>query len=51
MLGDKEDDGILIELDLAIKWGREKASGAPKETGTKVFMAIGMLYGEEQFHT
>ena len=42
-----EDDGFLIDLDLAIKIDRENASGAPSKTGTKVFMAIGALYGDE----
>ncbi|KAF2105229.1 hypothetical protein BDV96DRAFT_592870 [Lophiotrema nucula] len=46
MLTMAEDDGFLIDLDLAIKIDREKASGAPSKTGTKVFMAIGALYGE-----
>ena len=47
MLSEAEDDGFLIDLDLAVKTDREKASGAPSKTGTKVFMAIGALYGEE----
>ena len=47
MLKDAEDDGFLIDLDLAIKIDRARASGAPSKTGTKVFMAIGTLYGEE----
>ncbi|KAF1996945.1 serine/threonine-protein kinase Sgk2 [Amniculicola lignicola CBS 123094] len=42
-----EDDGFLIDLDLAIKIDRENASGALSKTGTKVFMAIGALYGED----
>ncbi|KAJ8071763.1 hypothetical protein OCU04_002079 [Sclerotinia nivalis] len=46
MLNEAEDDGFLIDLDLAVKINREKASGAPSKTGTKVFMAIGVLYGE-----
>ncbi|KAL0253377.1 hypothetical protein SLS55_010354 [Diplodia seriata] len=46
MLNGAEDDGFLIDLDLAIKMDREEASGAPSKTGTKVFMAIGPLYGE-----
>lgn len=41
MLNDAEDDGFLIDLDLAIRFSREEASGAPNKTGTKVFMAIG----------
>ncbi|OCL08995.1 hypothetical protein AOQ84DRAFT_363643 [Glonium stellatum] len=47
MLNEAEDDGFLINLDLAVKIDREKASGAPSKTGTKVFMAIGALYGED----
>lgn len=46
MLNTAEDDGFLIDLDLAIKIDRENASGAPSKTGTKVFMAIGALYNE-----
>jgi hypothetical protein len=37
MLNMAEDDGFLIDLDLAIKLDRENASGAPSKTGTKVF--------------
>lgn len=47
MLNEAEDDGFLIDLDLAVKTDRKKASGAPSKTGTKVFMAIGALYGED----
>ena len=47
MLNMAEDDGFLIDLDLAVKIDRNSASGAPSKTGTKVFMAIGALYGEE----
>ncbi|KAF2817567.1 uncharacterized protein BDZ99DRAFT_373500 [Mytilinidion resinicola] len=46
MLEKDEDDGFLIDLDLAIEMDRKEASGAPSKTGTKVFMAIGALYGE-----
>lgn len=46
LLTEKEDDGFLIDLDLAIKTSDGQASGAPSKTGTKVFMAIGALYGE-----
>ena len=46
MLTEDEDDGFLIDLDLAVKMSNEKASGAPSKTGTKIFMAIGALYGE-----
>lgn len=47
MLNMAEDDGFLIDLDLAIKIDRNSASGAPSKTGTKVFMAVGALYGED----
>jgi hypothetical protein len=47
MLNMAEDDRFLIDLDLAIKIDRENASGAPSKTGTKVFMAIGALHGED----
>ncbi|KAH7025329.1 hypothetical protein B0J12DRAFT_686493 [Macrophomina phaseolina] len=47
LLNEAEDDGFLIDLDLAIKTDRKDASGAPNRTGTKVFMAIGALYGED----
>lgn len=50
MLNMAEDDGFLIDLDLAIKIDRSSASGAPSKTGTKVFMAIGALYGEEHHY-
>ena len=46
MLNEKEDDGFLIDLDLAIKIDDEQASGAPSKTGTKIFMAIGALLGD-----
>ena len=46
MLTEEEDDGFLIDLDLAVMVEADKASGAPSKTGTKVFMAIGALYGE-----
>ncbi|KAF2181624.1 hypothetical protein K469DRAFT_588303 [Zopfia rhizophila CBS 207.26] len=47
MLTVAEDDGFLVDLDLAVKINCENASGAPSKTGTKVFMAIGALYGED----
>ncbi|KAF3934314.1 hypothetical protein ABW19_dt0207913 [Dactylella cylindrospora] len=37
---------FLIDLDLAIKVQREAASGAQGKTGTRAFMAIGVLLGE-----
>ncbi|KAI9824471.1 MAG: hypothetical protein M1832_002006, partial [Thelocarpon impressellum] len=46
MLAENEEDGFLIDMDLAMKISNESASGAPTMTGTKVFMAIGALYGE-----
>ncbi|KAH7009376.1 uncharacterized protein B0I36DRAFT_378583 [Microdochium trichocladiopsis] len=38
---------LLIDLDLAIKEPREGASGAKGKTGTRAFMAIGALLGEQ----
>ncbi|KAL9123815.1 MAG: hypothetical protein Q9217_006794 [Psora testacea] len=46
ILTEKEDDGFLIDLDLAIKTGDNQASGAPSKTGTKIFMAMGTLLGD-----
>lgn len=46
MLRENEDDGFLIDTDLGIQTGSDRASGAPGKTGTKVFMAIGALQGE-----
>ena len=46
LLTEEEDDGFLIDLDLAIKTSDDQASGAPSKTRTKIFMAIGALYGE-----
>jgi hypothetical protein len=48
-----EDEGnpswhsFLIDLDLAIKEDREKSSGAQGKTGTRAFMAIGVLLDDE----
>ncbi|TWU72040.1 hypothetical protein ED733_001671 [Metarhizium rileyi] len=48
-----EDEGnpswpaFLIDLDLAIRNQREGVSGANEKTGTRAFMAIGALLGEE----
>jgi Fungal protein kinase len=51
MMNEEEDSpswsSFLIDLDHAIKEGRDKSSGAPNKTGTRAFMAIGALYGEE----
>jgi hypothetical protein len=38
---------FLIDLDLAIKEQREMSSGARGKTGTRAFMAIGVLLDEE----
>lgn len=38
---------FLIDLDLAIKEQRERPSGARGKTGTRAFMAIGLLLGEK----
>ncbi|QYS92988.1 Non-specific serine/threonine protein kinase [Trichoderma simmonsii] len=37
---------FLIDLDLAIRESRNKGSGAQWKTGTRAFMAIGLLFGE-----
>ena len=47
----EEDDNpswpaFLIDFDLAIKEQREGPSGARGKTGTRAFMAIGVLLGE-----
>lgn len=44
---DKDNRGFLIDLDLAIKEQRLGASGAKGKTGTRAFMAIGALLGEQ----
>ncbi len=46
MLEQQENDGFLIDLDMAVELDRLTASGAPARTGTKVFMASGILDGE-----
>ncbi|KAK3933951.1 hypothetical protein QBC46DRAFT_400887, partial [Diplogelasinospora grovesii] len=43
----KDNRGFLIDLDLAIKEQRLGASGAKGKTGTRAFMAIGALLGEQ----
>ncbi|KAK4131096.1 hypothetical protein BT67DRAFT_389147 [Trichocladium antarcticum] len=43
----KDNRGFLIDLDLAIKEQRLSASGAKGKTGTRAFMAIGALLGEQ----
>ncbi|KAE8335194.1 hypothetical protein BDV24DRAFT_169466 [Aspergillus arachidicola] len=51
MINEDEDNdswpAFLIDLDLAIKEDRERASGARGKTGTRAFMAIGLLLGEK----
>ncbi|PVH91134.1 hypothetical protein DM02DRAFT_664311 [Periconia macrospinosa] len=52
LMVNEEDDNpswraFLIDLDLAIKEQREKASGARGKTGTRAFMAIGVLHDDE----
>jgi hypothetical protein len=39
---------FLIDLDLAISLNREAPSGAKGETGTKAFMATGVLLGKQR---
>ena len=46
MLIENEDDGFLINLDLAIRTSDDHALGAPGKIGTKIFMAIKALFGE-----
>jgi hypothetical protein len=38
---------FLIDLDLSIRTQREASLGARGKTGTRVFMAIGVLLGEK----
>jgi hypothetical protein len=38
---------FLIDLDLAIEKQQERPSGARGKTGTRAFMAIGLLLGEQ----
>ncbi|KAJ3569608.1 hypothetical protein NPX13_g6027 [Xylaria arbuscula] len=47
--GNKESDlsSFLIDLDLAIEVNRIESSGAKGITGTRAFMAIGILIGED----
>ncbi|KAL7899177.1 hypothetical protein HDV63DRAFT_393888 [Trichoderma sp. SZMC 28014] len=55
MINESEDEGgdnpswpsFLIDLDLAIREARESASGAKGKTGTRPFMAIGAVMGEQ----
>ena len=52
MINEEDDDpswrAFLIDLDLAIKEERETSSGARGKTGTRAFMAIGVLLDDEQ---
>ncbi|RSL57392.1 hypothetical protein CEP54_008310 [Fusarium duplospermum] len=50
MINEDDDSSwpsFLIDLDLAIEESREAASGAKGKTGTRAFMAIGALLGEQ----
>ncbi|EXK78558.1 hypothetical protein FOQG_16775 [Fusarium oxysporum f. sp. raphani 54005] len=51
MINEDDDNpswsSFLIDLDLAIKESREVVSGAKGKTGTRAFMAIGALLGEQ----
>ncbi|WVO14629.1 hypothetical protein L204_102266 [Cryptococcus depauperatus] len=47
MIDEDNDNAFLIDLDLAIKVSRISASGAKGVTGTRAFMAIGILLGHE----
>lgn len=38
---------FLIDLDLAIKEQREESLGARGKTGTRAYIAVGVLYGEK----
>jgi Fungal protein kinase len=50
MINENEDTSwpsFLIDLDLAIRTQRVGASGAKGKTGTRAFMAIGVLQGQK----
>ncbi|KMP10207.1 hypothetical protein CIRG_09888 [Coccidioides immitis RMSCC 2394] len=51
LINEDEDNlswrSFLIDLDLAIRMERDGFSGARGKTGTRAFMAIGVLIGEE----
>lgn len=49
LLIDSDGKGFMIDLDLAVEVDRKETSGAPAKTGTRAFMAVGLLLGE--FHT
>ncbi|KAB8258823.1 hypothetical protein BDV32DRAFT_67009 [Aspergillus pseudonomiae] len=42
---------VLIDSDLTIREQREASSGAKGKTGTRAFMAIGLLFGEKHTFT
>ena len=46
LLEGDESGGFSIDLDLAVDVNRLKVSGAQEMTGTKFFMAIGVLDGD-----
>lgn len=46
-VGNPSWSAFLIDLDLSIEEQRERASGARGKTGTRAFMAIGLLLGEQ----
>ncbi|KAL7894830.1 serine/threonine-protein kinase Sgk2 [Trichoderma sp. SZMC 28014] len=46
--GPADRKGFLIDLDLAIEEQRIEGSGAKGKTGTRAFMAIGVLIGQQQ---
>ncbi|WVN91167.1 uncharacterized protein L203_106421 [Cryptococcus depauperatus CBS 7841] len=47
MIDEDNDNAFLIDLDHAIRVPRIGASGAKGKTGTRAFMAIGVLWGHE----
>ncbi|EGX87996.1 Protein kinase-like domain [Cordyceps militaris CM01] len=47
LISDDERHAFIIDLDLAIKLPRLAASGAKVRAGTRAFMAIGALLGDE----
>jgi hypothetical protein len=49
MLNEGEDNGFLINLNFTVKISREKPSGAPDKTNTKIFILINTFYGEHHF--
>jgi len=46
-VGNPSHRAFVIDLDLAVKAQREGASGARGKTGTRAFMAIGALLGQD----